>query len=250
MITKKLILSLFTFSLVFAQSGDEIAKKMESVRTPKDMKSNSTLILTNAKGKTQNKTIRSLSADDNKKQIIWFLAPARDKGVAFLKLENESGDDEMKLWLPAFKKIRRIKSSQKGDSFMGSDMSYEDMTSRNIDEYSYSLDGEDVLDGNKCWKLVSIPKPEAESTYSKIISWVDQNLYISHKEEFYNLNGNLFKVKTTIYDEIEKYHIPIEIYMENVIKNHNTRLKLENIEVDNDLKNDIFVEKNLKRKPM
>ncbi|MCK5520603.1 MAG: outer membrane lipoprotein-sorting protein, partial [Candidatus Marinimicrobia bacterium] len=100
MITKKLILSLFTFSLVFAQSGDEIAKKMESVRTPKDMKSNSTLILTNAKGKTQNKTIRSLSADDNKKQIIWFLAPARDKGVAFLKLENESGDDEMKLWLP------------------------------------------------------------------------------------------------------------------------------------------------------
>ena len=53
--------------------------------------------------------------DNNAKQIIWFLEPKDDRGVAFLKIEHNKKDDEMRMWLPAFKKVRRISAKKKGD---------------------------------------------------------------------------------------------------------------------------------------
>jgi hypothetical protein len=96
--------------------------------TPEDMSNKTNMILTNSKGKSRTNTMASKSMDGNKKQIIWFLEPKDDKGVAFLKIEHDDKDDEMRMWLPAFKKVRRISAKKKGDSFMGSDLSYEDMS--------------------------------------------------------------------------------------------------------------------------
>ncbi|MCK5687127.1 outer membrane lipoprotein-sorting protein, partial [bacterium] len=107
-----------------------------------------------------------------------------------------------------------------------------------------------AIEGKSCWILVSTPNKDAESSYLKIISWVDKSLHIAYKEEFYNLNGQLYKVKNTIFTEIKGYHIPVEIIMKNVIKNHQTLLTIENVELDNDLNEDLFQVKNLKRKPL
>jgi len=125
-------------SFVFGQSGLEIARMVDNRKTPKDLSNVAKMILTNSKGKTRINKMASRSMDGNKKQIIWFLEPKDDKGVAFLKIEHNNKDDEMRMWLPAFNKVRRISSKKKGDSFMGSDLSYEDMSNRNIDEYTYS----------------------------------------------------------------------------------------------------------------
>ena len=154
---KQIIVMSLILNFIFTQTGYEIAQKVERKKSPKDMKANLTMVLTNKKGKTRSSTIRSISKDDSKKQIIWFLAPADDKGVAFLKIEKNSGDDEMRLWLPAFNKVRRISSKQKADSFMGSDMSYEDMTSRELDEYTYKLTGSETINEIEYYILESIP---------------------------------------------------------------------------------------------
>ena len=71
--------------------------------------------------------------------LIWFLEPRDDYGIAFLKIEKKGEADFMNMWLPGFKKFRRISSQKKSDSFMGSDLSYEDMTNRDIEEYEFSL---------------------------------------------------------------------------------------------------------------
>ena len=101
--------------LVFGQTAEELAKAMDERPYPVDMRAELTMTLTNKQGKTRESTIKSISAEDNTKQIIWFLSPADDKGVAFLKIEHESGEDEMRLWLPAFQKVRRISSKKKAD---------------------------------------------------------------------------------------------------------------------------------------
>ena len=236
-------------SYVFAQSGLEIMQKVDERVAPKDMKVNLTMELTNKKGKTRSSTLRSISKDDSKKQIIWFLAPADDKGVAFLKIEHENGDDEMRLWLPAFNKVRRISSNQKSDSFMGSDMSYEDMTSKELDEYTYELLGEEKLDDVHCYKVLSIPKPETESSYSKFIGWITKDEYLVLKEESYDKNDRLEKVRTIIYTEQKGYKVPQEIFVKNVQNNHSTLLTFDEMELDTNVKNDLYQEKNLKRLP-
>lgn len=236
-------------SISFSQTGYDIAKQIDEKQQPKDMKTNLTMVLTNKKGKTRTSTLRSITKDDSKKQIIWFLAPADDKGVAFLKIEHEGDDDEMRLWLPAFNKVRRISSKQKADSFMGSDMSYEDMTSRELNEYTYKLTGSEMIDSTEYYILESTPKPELESTYSKHIAWVSKSDYLVVKEESYDNSGRLLKVKSLVYKRLKGYDVPEEMYVENVQKNHNTSLTFDQIEVDTDVSDKLFQEKNLKRIP-
>ena len=119
------------------QSGYDIARSMDMRPAPKDLSNKTNMILKNSKGKTRNHVMVSRSMDNNQKQIIWFLEPKDDRGVAFLKIEHDNKDDEMQMWLPAFKKVRRISAKKKGDAFMGSDLSYEDLSNRDLDENNY-----------------------------------------------------------------------------------------------------------------
>jgi outer membrane lipoprotein-sorting protein len=236
-------------SFAFSQTGYEIAKKVNDKQKPNDMKADLTMVLTNKKGKTRTSTIRSISKDDSKKQIIWFLAPADDKGVAFLKIEHDGKDDEMRLWLPAFNKVRRISSNQKSDSFMGSDMSYEDMTSRELDEYTYNLKGSEKIDEIDYFLLESVPDAELDSEYSKHIAWVSKSDYLVMKEESYDRSDRILKIKLIKYMKLKGYDVPQDMYVENVQKHHNTRLTFNNLDVDTGVKDNLFQEKNLKRLP-
>ena len=233
----------------FSQTGLEIAQKIDKKKKPNDMKVDLTMVLTNKKGKTRTSTIRSISKDDSKKQIIWFLAPADDKGVAFLKIEHDGKDDEMRLWLPAFNKVRRISSKQKADSFMGSDMSYEDMTSRELDEYAYNLQGSEKIDSIDYYILESVPNAELDSEYSKHIAWVSKIDYLVMKEESYDKSDRILKTKLIKYMKLKEYDVPKDMYVENVQKNHSTRLTFDNLELDTNVQDNLFQEKNLKRLP-
>ena len=246
---KRIVLTIALTSLMFSQTGLEIAKQIDEKQKPKDIKADLTMVLTNKKGKTRTSTIRSISKDDSKKQIIWFLAPADDKGVAFLKIEHDGKDDEMRLWLPAFNKVRRISSKQKSDSFMGSDMSYEDMTSRELDEYTYNLKGSEKIDDMDFYILESIPDAELDSEYSKHIAWVSKSDYLIMKEESYDRSDRILKIKLIKYMKLKGYDVPQDMYVDNVQKHHNTRLTFDNLEVDTGVKDNLFQEKNLKRLP-
>ena len=234
---------------IMAQTGFELAKAMDEKNAPKDMKSNMTMTLTNKQGKTRESTIRSITADDNRKQIIWFLAPADDKGVAFLKIEHAQKDDEMRLWLPAFKKVRRISSKKKADSFMGSDLSYEDMTSRELTEYTYEILGEKVVDGIDCHILESTPKEGVTRTYKRFVTYVSKADLVAILDEAYDKRDNLLKRRVMTYRKDKGYDLPVEIFVENVQKGSNTRLVFSSQEVDTGVKEDLFQEKNLKRMP-
>ena len=236
-------------SWIFGLTGDELAEKIDQRKTPTDSKVDLIMTLTNKKGKTRSSSLRSIIKNDGEKQIIWFLSPADDKGVAFLKIEHEDRDDEMRIWLPAFKKIRRISAKKKSDNFMGSDMSYEDMSTRQLDEYAYKIVGQEVYDSIPCHLLESVPKENIRTGYSRHVTWVDSAQLIPLKEDSYDKSGDLLKKKYFTYTVINDYHILIEVQVTNVQKNHSTNLKFENIELDSGVENKLFNERYLKHIP-
>ena len=132
---------------------------------------------------------------------------------------------------------------------MGSDMSYEDMTSKELNEYTYELLGEEKFDDVDCYKVLSIPKPETESSYSKFIGWITKDEYLALKEESYDKNDRLVKVRTIKYVEQKGYIVPEEIFVKNVQNNHSSLLTFDEMELDTNVKNDLYQEKNLKRLP-
>ena len=243
------ILFITIISTSYPQDGMAIAKMVNERKAPQDIVSKTTMLLTNSKGKTRTSTILSKSINNSSKQILWFLNPADDKGVAFLKIEHDDKADEMRMWLPAFKKVRRISSSKKGDSFMGSDLSYEDMTNRALNENNYKRLENDMVDGKECFVLEVVPNAEIKSTYSKHITWVEKETLIAIKEESYDLGGNLRKKKMFLFKTLSGYNVISNIFVEDIQKNHTTKLTMDDIKVDSGLDESLFQEKNLKRLP-
>jgi len=236
-------------SSVFSQTGFEIATMVDEKPTPMDMSNKTKMILTNSKGKSRSNAMISKSMDGNKKQLIWFLEPKDDKGVAFLKIEHDNKDDEMRMWLPAFKKVRRISSKKKGDAFMGSDLSYEDLSSRNLDKSVYTRLDDETINGVDCFVLEITPKKEAKSSYSKHTSWIDKNSLMAVKEESYDKSGALKKKKEFSYREMKGYFVMKRVFVEDVQKNRTTEVAFEDVKVDTGIKENLFQEKNLKRLP-
>ncbi|MDP6611142.1 MAG: outer membrane lipoprotein-sorting protein [Candidatus Marinimicrobia bacterium] len=245
----RILLLLIMSSLAVGQSGQEIAKWVDEKPSPKDMSNTTKMILTNSKGKTRINIMTSRSIDGNKKQIIWFMEPKDDRGVAFLKIEHNNKDDEMRMWLPAFKKVRRISSKKKGDAFMGSDLSYEDLTNRELDEHDYTRLDDATVDGIDCYVLEIVPKPALRSSYSKHVSWIAKNGFYGVKEMSYNKRGELKKEKEFSYQRMKDYYVIERVFVEDVQKNHTTEVTFDKINVDSGLKASLFQEKNLKRLP-
>ena len=245
----KMILLTLLMSSVWGQSGIEIAKMVDEKPTPRDMVNTTNMVLTNSKGKTRTNVMMSRSIDGNKKQIIWFLEPKDDRGVAFLKIEHNNKDDEMRMWLPAFKKVRRISSKRKGDAFMGSDLSYEDLTSRDLNEYTYKRLDDELVNSTQCFVLESKPNTSAKSSYSKHISWIDkENLNIVQEYSF-DKRGALKKEKYFQHNKLKDYYVMNQIRVKDVQKQHTTEVTFESLEVDTGINPALFQEKNLKRIP-
>ena len=205
--------------------------------------------ITNKKGRKRTLKVKSISKDNSEKQILWFLSPADDKGIAYLKIEHKNKDDEIRLWLPAFKKIRRIYAKKKADSFMVSDLSYEDMTSRQIEDYNFTIIKEDNINNQDCYVMKSEPKKGIKSEYSKHLTWVTKDKYLPVKEESYDNENKLLKAKSFKYANLNSFDLVSEIFVENMQKKTNTLLKLSNLRVNTNVKDNLFQEKNMKRLP-
>ncbi|MBT3179488.1 MAG: outer membrane lipoprotein-sorting protein [Candidatus Marinimicrobia bacterium] len=246
---KKIIYSTLLFTFLFGQTGLEIAKMIDEKKSPVDMFNKTEMILKNKKGKTRTNAMISKSIDGNKKQLIWFLEPKDDKGVAFLKIEHDTKDDEMRMWLPAFKKVRRISSKKKGDSFMGSDLSYEDLSSRNLDENEYLRLADKTIDGKECFVIQITPNKSLKSSYSKHMSWIEKSTLNAVKEESFDKRGKLKKKKEFSFMQMKEYYVMKRIFVEDVQKQHSTEVIFSEIKVDSGINNKIFQEKNLKRLP-
>ena len=241
-------LFILVISISFSMTGDELAILMDNRDAPKDISSELNMEIINKKGRKRTSKIKSISKDNSKKQLLWFLSPADDKGISYLKIEHKNQDDEIRLWLPAFKKIRRISSKKKADSFMGSDLSYEDMTSRQTKDYNFSIIKEDLIDKKSCYLLESKPNG-IKSEYSKHLTWVTKDTYLPLKEESYDKNNELLKSKIFKYIAVDSFNLISEIFVENVQKKSNTRLIFSELRINANIQDKLFQEKNMKRLP-
>ncbi len=115
--------------------------------------------------------------------IMFFLSPADVKDTGFLTYDydDSSKDDDQWLFLPALKKTKRIASSDKSSSFMGTDFTYADMTKRDVHNYNYKINKEDNVNGEKVWVIEATPandKEREETGYTKSLLLVRQDNFV------------------------------------------------------------------------
>ncbi|HEY6475265.1 MAG TPA: outer membrane lipoprotein-sorting protein [Polyangia bacterium] len=130
------------------------------------------------------------------KRIYRFLSPADVQGTGILVYDYADKPDDVWIFLPALRKTRRVVSSQRSQSFMGSEFSYGDLNIPSLDEFSYTLVKEEPMGGEPCYVVDLAPKSkeiaDAEG-YSKKTYWVSKAKMAVVRGLYYDKDGKLLK---------------------------------------------------------
>jgi hypothetical protein len=130
------------------------------------------------------------------KRIYRFLSPADVQGTGILVFDYEAKADDVWIYLPALRKTRRIVSTQRSQSFMGSEFSYGDLNIPALDDFDYTLAKEETFGGEPCWVIDLAPKTKeiaAAEGYSKKTYWVSKEKMAVVRGLYYDKDGKLLK---------------------------------------------------------
>lgn len=176
-----------------------------------------------------------------------FLSPPDVKGTVSLLIEHAEKDDDMWIYLPALKKVRRLVSSDKKTSFVGTDFSYADVIGFKVNDWNYKLLKEETVDGQPCYVIEATPKSDevkSNTGYSKRISWLRKDSTMNARVDFYDEQGEMLKTETfTDIREVDPKRAKwqaMRLEANNVQTGHRTIIQFENFKVNQNVKDEFF----------
>jgi outer membrane lipoprotein-sorting protein len=262
-LVKSAVIAIFGFAALTQDaladpSADEIMQKNLLSTKVADSTANSTFRLINASGQervreTDGETKLIAGTTDNRR-FVNFLSPSDIRGTKTLLIEHSAADDDIWIYLPAMKKVRRLVASNKKDSFVGTDFSYGDVIGYKVEDWNHRLVRPEKVDGRDCYVIESTPKrPDiADNTgYSKRIAWLDKESYVALRGEIYDLTGEL--LKKTAAEDIQQVdaknnrYQPMKLIGENVQTSHKTIIEFKNFKANVGVGDEVFTTRSLER---
>ena len=132
---------------------------------------------------------------------------------------------------------------------MGSDLSFEDLSNRDLSGNNFNRLENQSVGEKECYVLETIPNLDLKSSYSKHISYIEKNTLNIVKELSFDKRGELKKEKYFSYVRLDNYQILKRVFVKDVMMQHTTEILFSKISVDQNIQEDLFHEKNLKRIP-
>ena len=181
------------------------------------------------------------------RRVIRFLGPSDVRNTTTLIVESPGKDDEIWVYLPALKKARRLASNNKKNSFVGTDLSFGDLVGHKARDWSHKALKSEAHAGMPAWVIESTPKsPQiaADSGYSKRISWLAKDNFVSLKVDFFDASGALLKTAENrqlklVDARLNKFQ-PMDVQVKNHQTGHSTYLKMERFEANTDVSDSYF----------
>ena len=252
---KLLSATLLIAATSFAQSANEIAKKVHDLPNGKTSSSTISITLVDKNGKTRNREIASYTMKDGTtdKPVLVFKTPRDVAGISYLsydypdKADGSTVDSDSWIYLPAMKKVRRVSGSSKDDDFQGTDFTYDDLGNRNLSKDNFAILGEEKVNGADCWILEAKAK-DSKAKISRRVSWVDKKTFVTYKGEYYDKQNRL--QKTLICENIKQikgYWTTQKMTMTNVQSNHKTVYEVNNLKYDEKINESYFTVSALER---
>ena len=184
----------------------------------------------------------------DQRYFMYFHAPGDVRRMAFLVYKYAAKESDRWLFIPALNLVQRIAAKDSQSSFVGSDFSYEDVSGRNLAADAHKLLREEELGGKPCYVVESAPKRAV--SYKRKISWIDKAAFLPLKEEYYDVQDQLFREFTA--DEIKEVDgIPTALKrtMKNVKSGHQTVVEFSEARYRLGLKAGDFSERALRNPP-
>jgi hypothetical protein len=242
-----LFITLFFFFRVSSQNARQIIDKASESIDFESSEMISTLKIYDDKGNIRIRQIANATQKygETTKTMIKFLSPAEVKGTSLLIYDYDKKDDDMWIYLPALRKSRRIISSEKGKSFMGSEFSNADMSKPNPGDFTYTLTGSEMFAGKECWKVEAIcVSDEIVKNYGfrSKISWIEKSNFLTLKTICRDVAGRDEKAMTLSDYRLQKNgrYFAFRMEMENQINHRKSEIIIDKFQSGSTLSEDNF----------
>ncbi len=240
--------------LLATLSADDIAQRVNAVDDGQHVSSQLSMLLTDSRGKERRRETLSYRKyfGDDKKTVFFYKAPANVKDTAFLTFDYAAADqeDDQWLYLPALRKVRRISASDRGDYFMGTDFTYEDIKQNgHISIADYQLQRLPDDDGKLVVK--AIPKTAAiaqELGYGEVTFYIDPQNWIVVKSDYLDIKQVPLKtVQVTDIRMIDGIWTRHQLLAENHISGHRSLFIFSAVDYQQDVADHLFTQNTLRR---
>ena len=241
-----LFTALFIFG-VFSLNAQNAVSIMDAAKnrvTSDTVSSRSRMVITAKDGSTTERLIDQYSKDgpNGSRTIIVFQNPANVAGTRFLTMDNGQGGTDQWIYLPSLGRVRRIAASESGGNFMGTDFSYDDISSmdRDMTLDTHTLTREEMLNGKPCYVVQSVPK-DSSYQYSKTVTWVDKESYLIYKAEMYNRRNEVVKImEMSNFKDVQGRLSPLQTKISTVSAGTSTTIFMEIMKYDDPIPEGVF----------
>ena len=208
------------------------------------------------RSRIQEATVLRRYDDEDKEQVLFYREPSNVRGTAFLTYDyaDPKREDDQWLYLPAARKTRRISASDRGDYFLGTDLTYEDLKRQNkvsLSDWKFDTVGRDEIDGLSVHVVEGKPVSDGvaeELGYSRALWYVEPESATIRKSENWDRQGN--PLKTVRFEDIRKVEgiwTVHEIVVENHKTGHSTRLNISDVDYGVEIRRGTFDQRALSR---
>ncbi len=217
----------------------------------KDGISDVSMVITDSQGRQRDRGFRILRYTDKQggeqKFYVYFEKPADVAKMVYMVWKHIGRDDDRWLYLPALDLVRRIASSDKRSSFVGSHFVYEDVSGRSIDADTHEL----VETTDTRYKIKNTPKAKEGVQFSYYYMWIDKSNFLPMKAEYYDDNGQLYRsIEALEVKDIQGYPTVVKSVAKDLQRQGETVMDFSNVQYDVGLDDSIFTERYLRRPPL
>jgi hypothetical protein len=243
------MIGLLTALPAYALSGAEVMQRSLQARTQGDNAASTLRVeLREKSGARVTRTVETYrkDCDGSQRQLVVMREPADVAGAAFLSWIHPDRYPDMWLYLPELGKPRQLNPATRGETFMGSDFSYEDLGAPVRDDRTHEIIDEPFLYGEPAYQVESIPR--VQDLYSRIVTWVSRVTFLPLRVEYYGRDGELLKAGR--FRDVRVVNgIPLHfaLEMENVRTGHRTAVTLVDAGFDRPFDCALFTERGLSR---
>jgi hypothetical protein len=171
---------------------------------------------------------------------VTFLSPQDSAGTKFLTVEKSGGGTEQHIYLPAYKRTRRVVGREREGSFMGSDFTYSDLVRKDDQGTKHKKLADESIGADATYVLESTPGSVEEAGYAKIKTWVRKTDFVPLRTQFFDASG---KLKKTLYvreiGKLEGKPVVKKALMKSE-NGHSTELIIDDVQPRNDLPDSDF----------
>ncbi len=244
-------------------SGDWLAHQVDDRETGRDARVTFKMRLFDRQDRARERdlTVLSKKYPAGDKSLTRFTHPADIAGTGFLvwqhKGESRAGskpertgskpeEDERFLFLPSLARVRRIAGSEAQESFVGSDFTYEEISGRKFDDYTYTLVNETAANGT-AYTLESRAK-DPNARFPRVVSIIRKdNFVVVHADIFGKRDEPIKVFDAAKVEKIGKYWTVTAMTMRDLVQKTRTEMTVEKAEFDIGLGDEAFTRRELEK---